>query len=235
LASDPTSGTPLILAHRGGNGPWRENTLAAFTGAIASGADGVELDVRLTVDGVPVVHHDPVVASSTPIAGTEAVSLPDWVPTLVDALACCNGYVVNVELKVDRGEDAPAQCDRLAEAVVPLLRDRARVVVSSFWPAALQAVADTGAEVATGLLVHPGLDPAGFLDTAVALGCRALHPHFSWVSSALVDRAHQGGLVVTAWTVNTEPEVIAALASGVDGLITDDVAGVLAACGRSRP
>src|SRR3546814_4605051 len=49
---------PLQIAHRGGAGLWPENTLEAFTHAIEMGADGIELDVHLSRDGVLVVHHD---------------------------------------------------------------------------------------------------------------------------------------------------------------------------------
>jgi len=50
--------TPLHVAHRGGAGLWPENTMAAFTRAIAAGADGIELDVHLSKDRKLVVHHD---------------------------------------------------------------------------------------------------------------------------------------------------------------------------------
>lgn len=57
---------PLHIAHRGGAGLWPENTIEAFEHAILDGADGIELDVHLTRDGVLVVHHDeslkPVIA-----------------------------------------------------------------------------------------------------------------------------------------------------------------------------
>ena len=53
-APDPVA----VLAHRGGTGPWRENSLDAFSAALRLGADGVELDVRRSVDGELVVHHD---------------------------------------------------------------------------------------------------------------------------------------------------------------------------------
>ncbi len=51
-------GRPLKIAHRGGTGLWPENTMGAFERAIADGAEGIELDVHLSKDGVPVVHHD---------------------------------------------------------------------------------------------------------------------------------------------------------------------------------
>ena len=53
-----SDGRMSVIAHRGGRGTWRENTLEAFAGARSMGADGVELDARLTRDGLVVVHHD---------------------------------------------------------------------------------------------------------------------------------------------------------------------------------
>ncbi|MBM3696502.1 MAG: glycerophosphoryl diester phosphodiesterase, partial [Actinobacteria bacterium] len=54
-------GRPWVIAHRGASAAFPENTLAAFRAAAALGADAVELDVRRTADGHPVVHHDAVV------------------------------------------------------------------------------------------------------------------------------------------------------------------------------
>jgi len=55
---------PLEIAHRGGAGLWPENTMTAFRHALDFGADGIELDVHLTRDGVPVVHHDESLATA---------------------------------------------------------------------------------------------------------------------------------------------------------------------------
>ena len=89
----------IVLAHRGGTGPWHENTLEAFSGALAFGADGVELDVRRSADGALVVHHDAEVAGAGPIHERRHDELPGWVPPLEEALAACDGSVVNVEIK----------------------------------------------------------------------------------------------------------------------------------------
>ena len=73
VAAAPTRWTPVtVLAHRGGSGPWPENTLEAFAGALRAGADGVELDVRRCADGELVVHHDaevPGVGAHPPAPG----------------------------------------------------------------------------------------------------------------------------------------------------------------------
>ncbi len=59
----------MIFAHRGGSALGPENTLAAFDLGLQAGADGLELDVRLSADGVPVVHHDATLDRTTSHAG----------------------------------------------------------------------------------------------------------------------------------------------------------------------
>ncbi|HWW52779.1 MAG TPA: glycerophosphodiester phosphodiesterase family protein, partial [Acidimicrobiales bacterium] len=71
-----------LLAHRGATAVARENTVAAFAGAASVGADGVELDVRATADGIVVVVHDGVVDGLGPVAELTAGQLPTWLPTL---------------------------------------------------------------------------------------------------------------------------------------------------------
>jgi glycerophosphoryl diester phosphodiesterase len=64
----------VIWAHRGASGKAPENTLAAFGLAELDGADGIELDVRMTADGVPVVMHDATLDRTSP---TWPVLMPD--------------------------------------------------------------------------------------------------------------------------------------------------------------
>jgi glycerophosphoryl diester phosphodiesterase len=227
---------PAVLAHRGGRGPWRENTAAAFAGALALGADGVELDVRASADGVAVVHHDAQTPDGDTVSTTASSALPAWLPTLEDALVACGTGYVNVELKLDAAAAGHETCETLAAAVAPVLAgapaELAGVVVSSFWSAALEALAAEAPGVALALLVHPSLDAAGALGLATGLGCVALHPHIGAVTPALVTEANAAGLAVTTWAVNDAADLQRALTAGVDGVVTDEVAATLA---RRRP
>ncbi|HXQ76054.1 MAG TPA: glycerophosphodiester phosphodiesterase [Acidimicrobiales bacterium] len=233
-------GPVTVLAHRGGAGPWRENTLEAFAGALRLGADGVELDVRRTADGRLVVHHDAEIDGAGEVHALRANELPPWVPGLDEALETCGAAAVNVEVKNAPVEPGFDPAETVATEVVSTLaalsrtpgRGPAHVIVSSFWPATLAAVHRAGPEVATGLLVHPSLDAAEAAERALSIGCVALHPFHAQVTPALVALAHGLGLGVATWTVNERHDVAAVAAAGVDVVISDRVTDALEALGR---
>ena len=81
-----------VFAHRGCTDGFVENTLDAFAEARRLGADGVELDVRLTADGGLAVHHDAEIPGLGAIAALGVADLPAHVPLLADVLAVCDGH-----------------------------------------------------------------------------------------------------------------------------------------------
>jgi glycerophosphoryl diester phosphodiesterase len=222
--------TPItVLAHRGLVGPARENTIAAFADARAAGADGVELDVRLSASGTVVVLHDEEVPGLGAVGGLEDGALPDWLPHLSEALAACAGAVVDVEVKASPVRPGDA-VEALGRAVADLVagavgtpQGPARAVVSSFWPAALHAVRAHRPELATGLLVWPAQAASDGLALAEELGAAVLLPFRAQVDAALVERAHARSLAVWAWTVNEVGDLCSMLEAGADAVITDRV------------
>lgn len=224
------SGPTAVQAHRGSPDPIngiRENTLAAFARARELGADGVELDVRLTADGGLAVNHDPVIDGLGPVHELSTAELPAHVPLLGEALVACSGMVVNIEVKNLPMEPAFDPTDRCAREVVDrVVADglEASVIVSSFWGGALAAVRETGAGIRTGLLVIPSFDPDAAVAGAVDLGCSAVHLPVGLVSADSVSAAHAAGLAVAAWTVVDAVGLAAVLGARVDTVVTDDVA-----------
>jgi glycerophosphoryl diester phosphodiesterase len=220
-----------VLAHRGARRAAPENTLAAFARAVALGADGVELDVRRTLDGVLVVHHDPQPPGSDLIATTPAAQLraahPD-LPTLEDALDACADVLVNVEIKNLPWEPDFDADERSAHAVVALLDARGGrddVLVSSFHLATIDRVRATGTSVPTGLLTVGRAPSAELLDVVTERGHSAIHPERRSMgrrrAEAFVADAHDRDLQVNVWTVNTPATITRLAAAGVDALITD--------------
>ncbi len=231
----------LSLAHRGASARRPENTLSAFSLAMDLDADGVELDVHETADGVFAVHHDPTLAGlaldATPFAELRRAFPGDGdrgLPRLeqvLDLLADHRGATVYVEVKGLRS--APA----LLAALAPRRRELA-LNVQSFDRGLLGKIAAANAALpaaerfALGVIARdagPGtlraLDDCGA--TVLSLRRDALAP-------GLADGLHAAGRRLAAWTVNDDREIRAALALGVDAVISDRpdrVAAVLAGFG----
>jgi glycerophosphoryl diester phosphodiesterase len=235
----------IVLGHRGGRGHgWPpENTLEAFAQAIDEGADGVELDVRLTADGVPVVIHDPTLARVTegedrrPVHRVLVKELPlleggARIPSLEEALDALRGRIVNVELKADvtptaRLGEVPDRLRlvRAAAAAVKRstsVRGGAEVVFSSFDPLIVIALAAIAPKLPRGILVDPRMPRA---TTALPVAMRpaivAAHIHQRVATPARIERLRAAGLRVVAWTVDDPVRARELAAQGVEWIITD--------------
>jgi glycerophosphoryl diester phosphodiesterase len=225
-----------VFAHRGCTDGFVENSLEAFMEARRLGADGVELDVRLTADAALAVHHDPTLDGLGPVAALSVPELPDHVPLLADALAVCEGMVVNVEIKNEPAETGHAD-ELVAEHVARIIDEAGwtdRVIVSSFGAGVLHAVGRVDSRLALGLLWPPLTDARLALPVAVTAGWQAIHPFVTEISPELVEGAHRAGLAVNVWTVNAAHDLTAFVALGVDTVITDRLAeGIAIARGSS--
>jgi len=211
-----------------------ENTLDAFAEAKRLGADGVELDVRLTADGALAVHHDAEIPGLGAVAALSVAELPAHVPLLADVLAVCDGLVVNVEIKnapQDPGFDPGEAVAALTAAAIEEAGWSDRVIVSSFQATTLRAVQAADGRLALGALWGFATDPGPALEEAVGAGFRAVHPFVTAATPELVARAHSAGLAVNVWTVNALGDLQAMVELGVDAVITDRVAAALAATG----
>jgi glycerophosphoryl diester phosphodiesterase len=220
-----------VFAHRGCTEGFTENTLEAFAEARRLGADGVELDVRLTADGALAVHHDPVLDGLGPVADLTVPDLPAHVPLLADALAVCEGLVVNVEIKNDPGQPGHDPAEVVASLTAAAIAEAGwidRVIVSSFQVRTLQAVHAADSRLPLGILWPFLADAEAGLALAVEEGWSAVHPFVPTVDADLVARAHAAGLAVNAWTVNGLHDLAAFVAMGVDAVMTDRLVEALA-------
>ncbi len=213
-----------IVAHRGLHRDLRENTLEAFDAARAVGADGVEFDVRRTVNGELVVHHDPRVGSLV-IAEHAASELASYVPSLAAALEATAGLLVNVEVKNLQERDEPTydQSGDFARSVIAAVAasaSRSEIIYSSFDLATCIVLAESSRPV--GWLLDVTDDPRASLERAARAGLAGVNPYVGIVDADLVTRAHALGLAVNVWTVNAPTDLAAMFALGVDVVITDD-------------
>ncbi len=221
---------PLILAHQGSCRRAPGNTLEAFTFAREDGADGVELDVRRTADGVLVLHHDSEVDGVGVLAarsfGDVRAAAPG-IPTLDEALGVLAGMVVNIEVKCLPWEPDADDERTVVAAVVAAIDARGihdDVVVSSFDLDAVDYVRSLDSRVVTGWLTM-GQDPKTTLPIAEARGHEWLHPDCGVLTASAapnaVRRARELGVKLDVWTVDDEEHIRALAAAGVDAVITN--------------
>ncbi|GAA3766466.1 glycerophosphodiester phosphodiesterase [Streptomyces chiangmaiensis] len=225
--------TVTAVAHRGDPYRHRENTLASLRSALHRGADAVEIDVRLTRDGVPVLLHDgtlrrlweqdrPLAAlSSDEVRGLTA----GGVPTLADALSATDGSRVMIDLPgepsvraVRRIVDVVRQCGA-AERVYYCAGARTMLAVRAAAPSA--EIALTWTSVAP---PRPAL-----LD---AVRPRWLNYRFSLVDGDLAACVHRGGRLLSVWTPDTRRSMRRLLGLGVDSITTNRLDALHALRGR---
>ncbi len=220
---------PIAFAHRGASAHAQENTIEAFELALRLGASGLETDVWLTADGVPVLDHDGVVKvrrRRRRIAEVDASALPAHNPTLDAVLdACGTGYELSIDLKDPAAADAIV---RVVAGVEPSMMPR--VWLCDPDAERLSALRRRAPEVR---LVH---------STRLATIRRRLEHHAAGLAANGIDAVNMhrsdwnGGLVVLfhrferlafGWDLQYDHELIAGLRMGLDAVYSDDVSTMM--------
>lgn len=236
-----SSHRPLVFAHRGGSKLAPENSIPAFDRGLAEGADGLELDVHLSRDGVVMVHHDAWLDRTTdasgPLASRTAAELAlvdvtggrgpagqTGIPTLPQVLERYTDAPLIVELKTAGRALVRATVDAVRRAGAT-----DRVCIGSFSWRALHAARGYEPAIPTG---------AARLEVRAAL-CRARLNQADWrppyqvfhvpeasgatpiVTPEFVEFAHRAGVAVQVWTVDEPEDIHRLIEWGVDAIITD--------------
>jgi glycerophosphoryl diester phosphodiesterase len=231
---------PLVIAHRGASLVAPENTISAFQLAIELGADAIELDVKLSMDGIPVILHDRTLERTTNGRGRvkdltlESLQALDAgisfhssfkgerIPTLQNVIdQFGTSILMNIELT---NYDAPF--DQLPLKVLEIIdksSSLSRFLISSFNPFALWTIHKANPEVRTALLLTPNL-PVWTAKLIMRITPHTdLHPHLHSVDPSIIKKVKNSGGRVNVWTVNEYLQMSDLLSMGVDGIITDDV------------
>jgi glycerophosphoryl diester phosphodiesterase len=239
---------PLVFAHRGGSALGPENTLAAFDRGRQAGAEGLELDVQLSADGVVVVHHDLTLDRTTSATGLLAARTADdlarvdagWrfsageahpfrgqgvgVPTLREVLRRYPEIRVIVEMKVDSAEmgEAVAREVRLAGAVDRVCAAGYGARSAAAARAALPEMACSACSSEVRLAVYRTL-LRWPVRRAHYGGYQVPEQNGSTriVSPRFIRYAHEAAMKVQVWTVDEESDMRRLLEWGADGLISN--------------
>lgn len=232
MAPTPLEPGLLIYAHRGDRTRAPDNTLDAYRLAVESGADGVELDVRRSKDGVLILHHD----DRTPAIGVFALTESDEirrvdpsVPTLREALDVIPSNVyVNVEIKNWPNEPGFDDERIIVDETIAEIRacdDPSRVLLSSFDPLAMARAGNAGREFLRGQLVTASVPFDVGLGFAQKFCMDAIHPelaHMRDAPVAIMQTIKDTGLHAVVWGVNTPQDVALMAEVGAAAIITDD-------------
>jgi glycerophosphoryl diester phosphodiesterase len=242
-------GPPRVFAHRGGCALGPENTIAAFDRGLAAGADGLELDVRLSADGVIVVCHDETLDRTTDASGlvsawtaaelsrvdagcrfTDAAGRQPFrgqgvgVPTLRAVLERYPGIPIIIEMKPDSEEMGRAF---VAEVVAAGAVDR--VCAAGYGSrslaavrAALPQIASSASRMEVRLALYRSW--VGWPSTRAAYGGYQVPEHAGTlrvVSPRFIRHAHRAGLEIQVWTIDEVPDMQRLLGWGADALISN--------------
>ena len=225
---------PTVMAHRGLSADAPENTLYAFSDAISVGADFIELDVQQTRDGVLVVMHDSNLKRTTGVnkdiwdvdyADIQNLDAGSWfdpayanarIPTLEETLQFVDKRArLNIEIKPTKhGSDTLEQ--DVAELITQYQYTDA-CYATSFSYSSLKKVKEVNPEIRTGYLMSVAYGQFYSLKYADAFSLNKV-----FVTSQVVNAAHQQGKQIFAWTVNSMSEVRSLCNLHVDSIITDD-------------
>ncbi len=226
-----------IWAHRGASAYAPENTIPAFNLALDQGADGIELDVQRTADGVLVVIHDETIDRTSNGFGRvvnlefEELRRMDFsngfighlnvrIPTLHEVLHLISGTNAGLNVELKNSVEPYPGMELEAAAMVDEFGLTDRVVFSSFYHPSLANLRGVVPPSQIGVLYSDGLyNPWEY---AHWMGAGAVHPDWTALRQTdYVRLAHEAGIKVNVWTVDEEKDVAHALEIGVDALVTN--------------
>lgn len=235
---------PFIIAHRGASKEAPENTLPAFERAIALNADGIEFDVLLTQDRVPIITHNDDLSiltqcrgyvHATPFATVRSLdvgrhfgfaSSGTTVPTLVEALELIQSHNILTIIEIKPQPGMIASSAELIGKIASSFHMKGPIIISSSSLSILRKLRHRYPSIHRALIIRQRAF-LFFASTLLANLCSfsGIHASLSALTPSMVRKVHKRGNKVFAWTANEPDEFDRCLALKVDGIITNDVAG----------
>ncbi len=237
----PLPKLPKVIGHRGAKAYAPENTVASIETAAGLGVEWVELDVKLTRDGVPIIFHDEDLGRTTNgvglIAETNYDDLRDldagsWfgdsfervrIPTLEEAVDILlkHNLGLNLEIKPCPGrekETAEVALDHLSQ----IWDDLDKLLISSFQHVSLEAALDLAPDFARGLLIGGHEMPENWKEIAEYLDVSTINLGADLVTRQVADEVMDFEKPLLVYTVNDPMQARALQKLGVDGFFSDN-------------
>ena len=229
---------PRIIGHRGAAHYAPENTLAGIRKAKRLGIDWVELDVRLSADGVPMMMHDykltrtagmSVAIDSLTAEELEKIDAGNWfnsaysgetIPTLAETLMLLISLDMGVNLEIKADPNRPGLTARaLVETVNEIWPVSRPLLISSFDVPELDKVRQLANHLPRGLLVEK--ISSATMSVLETVDCATLNCHYKTLTPELVKKVTNAGYPVLAYTVNDSTIAAELYAMGVAGVFSD--------------
>ncbi len=248
---------PLIVGHRGASVSAPENTIAAFRAAIDAGAEGIEFDVRLARDGVPVVFHDSTLSRiagiKTPVAKLTSAELSrvdagSWfdrasgngpkfsketISTLAEVLEFLGSFDGRIFVELKCGENDVEHLTAAVCGVIAGSHLRDQLIVKSFRLEAIPRIRALCPGIRTAALFAPKImtllrKEKHLVKLAYELGADELSIHTSLATRKLMEKAGKRGLPVNVWTADNPRWAKRGIRLGLKSIITNDPGSLLA-------
>ena len=225
------------IIHRANGGDYPENTLEALEEMVQVDAEGIEIDIQLSKDDVPVVYHDPHLGRMTGrdslVRGlsvsklkslrvrSDSLGKSGTIPTLDEAIEIVKGKKrFYIELK--KGDAI-----KISESVLNVIGNKLSTdsfILSSFDPKIIKAVKAKNEQIRTGY-IFATLLRRFFLNGAEKQvgGFDQWHIENGLLNSKLLKKAGLMNRKVMVWKVNSEPQMRRCIRKGADGIITDEI------------
>ncbi|MBR2426798.1 MAG: hypothetical protein IKB16_08680 [Lentisphaeria bacterium] len=232
---------PRLCAHRGFNTIAPENSLAAFGAAIALGAQEIELDVRFTADGIPVVSHDSNLERVSNGSGTiEEHTLAELreldfgikhgehftglqIPTLEEVLCkFARHVIINLHIKSEETHDAPEYPEWQMKKIADLLDtyDQQEHVYFMGAPDVMQSAIKYAPHIPRCIGAFP--DPWEIIERGIQYKCQKAQLFAPYYNKEMIEKAHANGMRCTFFYCDDPAKVPELLAMGVDTILTND-------------
>jgi glycerophosphoryl diester phosphodiesterase len=235
---------PRIIAHRGARRAAPENTLPAFQKAIDLGAGGIELDVMLTCDKVPVITHNDDLSvltqfrgyvHATPFETVRSIDVGSHfsaqfagttMPTLAEVLELASRYDILTIVEIKAQPGLKKSVARLVGGIVSDMRMRGQVVCSSFSRTILRELRRWHPHIPRALIIRRAPFPFFTLSFFVRnQELSAVHAFSQMLRPGIAHKV-QDLCELYAWTVNEAEDIKRCVSMGLGGIITDDIAYV---------